>query len=88
MAFAKQSRAHIFMFLVRRCACVKPLGNLVIFIVFSEALTNGVDIGNHIHTEKQEADAFTEPVRDDPFPKLRCMLVGWCNELTSRCPSG
>jgi len=34
---------------------------------------------NYIHTEQQEADIFTKPVKvkDHLFPKLRYMLMGW-----------
>ena len=32
---------------------------------------------NYIHTEKQQADIFTKPVRPDLFMKLRFMLMGW-----------
>ncbi|KAL7525004.1 LOW QUALITY PROTEIN: hypothetical protein ACHAXR_000815 [Thalassiosira sp. AJA248-18] len=33
---------------------------------------------NYVHTESQQADIFTKPVRSDLFPnKLRFMLMGW-----------
>jgi hypothetical protein len=32
---------------------------------------------NYIHTERQQADILTKPVRTDLFPKLRYMLMGW-----------
>jgi len=32
---------------------------------------------NYIHTELQQADILTKPVRMDLFPKLRYMLMGW-----------
>lgn len=32
---------------------------------------------NYVHTERQEADIFTKPVKDHLFPKLRYMLMGW-----------
>jgi len=32
---------------------------------------------NYIHTEEQEADIFTKPVKADLFPKLRYLLMGW-----------
>jgi hypothetical protein len=32
---------------------------------------------NYVHTEQQQADILTKPVRVDLFPKLRYMLMGW-----------
>jgi len=32
---------------------------------------------NYIHTERQQADILTKPVRTDLFPKLRYILMGW-----------
>ncbi|EJK48402.1 hypothetical protein THAOC_32800, partial [Thalassiosira oceanica] len=32
---------------------------------------------NYVDTLKQQADIFTKPVKDDLFPKLRFMLMGW-----------
>ncbi len=32
---------------------------------------------NYIHTERQQADILTKPVRTDLFQKLRYMLMGW-----------
>jgi len=32
---------------------------------------------NYVDTLRQQADIFTKPVRDDLFPKLRFMLMGW-----------
>ena len=32
---------------------------------------------NYVHTECQQADIMTKPVRTDLFPKLRYMLMGW-----------
>ena len=32
---------------------------------------------NYIHTERQQADILTKPVRTDLFPKLHYMLIGW-----------
>ena len=32
---------------------------------------------SYVHTEEQEADIFTKPVRDDLFPRLRFMIMGW-----------
>ena len=32
---------------------------------------------NYIHTERQQADILTKPVRTDLFPKLCYMLMGW-----------
>ena len=31
----------------------------------------------YVHTESQEADIFTKPVKDHLFPKLRYLLLGW-----------
>jgi len=31
----------------------------------------------YVHTESQEADIFTKPVKDDLFPRLRGLLLGW-----------
>ena len=32
---------------------------------------------NYVHTESQEADIFTKPVKNELFPKLRYLLCGW-----------
>ena len=32
---------------------------------------------NYIHTERQQVDILTKPVRTDLFPKLCYMLMGW-----------
>ncbi len=32
---------------------------------------------NYVHTEQQQADILTKPVRVDLFPKLRYMSMGW-----------
>jgi len=32
---------------------------------------------NYVDTLRQQADIFTKPVRDELFPKLRFMLMGW-----------
>ena len=32
---------------------------------------------NYIHTERQQADILTKPVRTDLFPKLCYILMGW-----------
>lgn len=32
---------------------------------------------NYVHTEEQQADIFTKPVKPDLFPKLRFLLMGW-----------
>ena len=31
----------------------------------------------YVHTESQEADIFTKPVKEDLFPRLRGLLLGW-----------
>ena len=32
---------------------------------------------NYIHTESQQANILTKPVKPDLFPKLRYILMGW-----------
>jgi hypothetical protein len=32
---------------------------------------------NYIHTEMQQADILTKPVKIELFPKLHYMLMGW-----------
>lgn len=44
---------------------------------FRSFVDNGRIRINYVDTLKQQADIFTKPVKDDLFPKLRFMLMGW-----------
>ena len=44
---------------------------------FKEHVKSGLIQINYIHTECQQADILTKPVRTDLFPKLCYMLMAW-----------
>jgi hypothetical protein len=44
---------------------------------FKKYVESGEILTNYIHTEVQQADILTKPVKIELFPKLCYMLIGW-----------
>jgi hypothetical protein len=44
---------------------------------FKKYVESGETLINYIHTEMQQADILTKPVKIELSPKLQYMLMGW-----------